>query len=95
MLNPWAIVQYAHNMVAAVVTGAFVMAAVGAYYTLTGRHQPIARLFLRLGVVAGLVASVLVAVTGDRTGQDGRRPSAGGPGRHGGPFRERSRAPGS
>jgi len=66
VLNPWAVVQYAHNMVAAVVTGAFVMAAVGAYYTLTGRHQPIARLFLRLGVVAGLVASVLVAVTGDR-----------------------------
>lgn len=66
VLNPWAVVQYAHNMVAAVVTGAFVMAAVGAYYTLTGRHQPIARLFLQLGVVAGLVASVLVAVTGDR-----------------------------
>ncbi len=66
VLNPWALVQYAHTMVAAVVTGAFVMAAVGAYYTLTGRHQPIARLFLRLGVVAGLVATVLVAVTGDR-----------------------------
>jgi cytochrome d ubiquinol oxidase subunit I len=66
VLNPWAVVQYAHNMVAAVVTGAFVMAAVGAYYTLAGRHLPTARLFLRLGVGAGLVASLLVAVTGDR-----------------------------
>ena len=66
VLNPWAIAQYAHNMVAAVVTAAFVMAAVGAYYTLAGHHQPAARLFLRLGVGAGLVASLLVAITGDR-----------------------------
>ena len=66
VLNPWAIAQYAHNMLAAVVTGSFVMAAAGAYYTLAGRHQPIARLFLRLGVGVGLVACVLVAVTGDR-----------------------------
>ena len=66
VLNPWALVQYVHNMVAAVVTGAFVVAAVGAYYTLSGRHLPTARLFLRLGVGAGLIASLLVAVTGDR-----------------------------
>jgi cytochrome bd ubiquinol oxidase subunit I len=66
VLNPWAIVQYAHNMVAAVVTAAFVMAAVGAYYTLAGRHQSSAWIFLRLGVGVGLIASVLVAVTGDR-----------------------------
>jgi cytochrome bd ubiquinol oxidase subunit I len=66
VLNRWAIVQYAHTMVAAAVTAAFVMAAVGAYYTLAGRHQHTARLFLRLGVAAGLVASVLVALTGDR-----------------------------
>src|SRR5262245_8525708 len=66
VLNPWAVAQYAHNMLAAVVTAAFVMAAVGAYYTLAGRHQPAARIFLRLGVTAGLLASLLVAVTGDQ-----------------------------
>ena len=66
VLNPWAIVQYAHNMLAAVVTAAFVVAAVGAYYTLSGRHPQTAPLFLRIGVIAGLVASLLVAVTGDR-----------------------------
>jgi cytochrome bd ubiquinol oxidase subunit I len=42
------------------------MAAVGAYYTLAGRHQQTARLFLRLGVAAGLGATLLVALTGDR-----------------------------
>ncbi|HEX4822843.1 MAG TPA: cytochrome ubiquinol oxidase subunit I [Candidatus Polarisedimenticolaceae bacterium] len=67
LLNPWAIAAYAHNMIAAVVTGSFVVAAVGAYYTLAGRHQGAAARFLRVGVVSGLVASLLVAFpTGDR-----------------------------
>src|SRR5262247_1609657 len=47
-LNWWAIVQYAHTMVAAVITAAFVVAAVGAYYTLSGRHPEASRLFLRV-----------------------------------------------
>ncbi len=66
VLNPWAIAQYLHTMVAAVVTGAFVMAAVGAWYVLQGRALAASRRFLTLGVVAGLTASVLVAFpTGD------------------------------
>jgi cytochrome bd ubiquinol oxidase subunit I len=66
LLNPWAVVQYTHNMTAAVVTGSFVMAAVGAYYTLEGRHADQARIFLRTGVVTGLVAATAVAFpTGD------------------------------
>ena len=65
VLNPWALAQYAHTMIAAVVTAAFVMAAVGAFYTLMGRHGEAARIFLRMGVGAGLIASVLVAFTGD------------------------------
>ena len=32
LLNPWALWQYAHNMIGAVQTGCFVMAAVGAFY---------------------------------------------------------------
>jgi cytochrome d ubiquinol oxidase subunit I len=67
LLNPWAIAQYAHNMVAAVVTASFVVAALGAFYLLQGRHREQASLFLRLGVACGLVSSVLVAFpTGDR-----------------------------
>ena len=66
LLNPWALAQYAHTMVASVVTAAFVVAAVGAYYALQGRHGEAAGRFLRLGVAAGLIASVLVAFpTGD------------------------------
>ncbi len=66
LLNPWALAQYAHNMVASVVTASFVMCAVGAWYALDGTHAPHARIFLRTGVAAGLVSSVLVAFpTGD------------------------------
>lgn len=67
ILNPWALAQYAHTMAATVVTASFVMAAVGAYYALEGMHRTQARIFLRVGVTAGLISSVLVAFpTGDR-----------------------------
>jgi cytochrome d ubiquinol oxidase subunit I len=66
LLNPWAIAQYAHNMTASVVTASFVMCAVGAWYALDGTHAAHARIFLRTGVTAGLLSSVLVAFpTGD------------------------------
>jgi cytochrome d ubiquinol oxidase subunit I len=61
VFNSWAIVQYAHNQIAATVTGAFVMAGVGALWTLREQHREVARISLRVGAVAGLLASVLVA----------------------------------
>ncbi|HEV7672425.1 MAG TPA: cytochrome ubiquinol oxidase subunit I [Thermoanaerobaculia bacterium] len=68
--NPWALAQYAHTMMAAVVTASFVMAAVGAYWQLRGEHAGAARVSLRTGVVAGLLASLLVAMpTGHLQGQ--------------------------
>lgn len=60
LTNPWLIWQFAHNMTAAVVTGAFVMAALGAFYILSGRHLAHAQTYLRTGVVAGAIASVLM-----------------------------------
>ena len=67
LFSPWALAEYAHNMIATVVTASFVVAALGAFYLLQGRHLEAARRFLRLGVVSGLVSSVLVAFpTGDR-----------------------------
>ena len=58
LTNPWALIQYAHNMSGAVVTGAFVMAGVGAFYLLQQKFVEHARIFVRVGVVAGIAASV-------------------------------------
>jgi cytochrome d ubiquinol oxidase subunit I len=70
LLNPWAIVQYAHNMSGALVTGAFAMAAVGAYYLLERTFADHARIFVRIGVLAGLLASALqIFPTGDVHGR--------------------------
>src|SRR6202007_2287727 len=66
LLNPWAWIQFAHNQMAALVTGSFVVAALGAFYTLRGLHPVQARLYLRAGTFVGLIASLLVAFpTGD------------------------------
>ncbi len=70
ILNPWALWQYAHNMVAAVVTGSFVVIGIGAWYLLTGQHTAYARRFVRLGVVVGTIATVLqLFPTGDAQGR--------------------------
>jgi len=67
LLNPWAWVQFAHNQMAALVTGSFVVTAVGAFYVLRGLHPLQARLYLRAGIFTALIASVLVAFpTGDQ-----------------------------
>jgi cytochrome d ubiquinol oxidase subunit I len=66
VLNPWALAQYAHTLMASVVTASFVVAAVGAFYALRGLHAAQAGRYLRVGVAAGLLASLLVAFpTGD------------------------------
>jgi cytochrome bd ubiquinol oxidase subunit I len=70
VLNPWAWWQYAHNMSGAVITGAFVMASVGAFYLLWGKFQEHARVFVRVGVIAGLIFSALqLFPTGDGQGR--------------------------
>ncbi len=70
VLNPWILWQYLHNMIAAVVTGSFVMASIGAYYQLMGKFQEHARIFLRTGVIAGAIAvAALLFPTGDGQGR--------------------------
>src|SRR5438445_10331871 len=67
LLNPWAFVQFLHNQMAAVVTGSFIVASIGAFYALRGLHSVQARLYLRAGTLVGLIASLLVAFpTGDQ-----------------------------
>jgi cytochrome bd ubiquinol oxidase subunit I len=58
LLNPWMFAQYAHNMGGAVVCGAFVMAGLGAFYVLGRRNEEYGRVFLKVGVIAGVIASV-------------------------------------
>src|ERR1051326_6165603 len=71
LLNSWLIWQYAHTMLGAVATGAFVMSSVGAYYVLARRDVEFGKMFLRTGVVAGVVASSLILFpTGDQQGKN-------------------------
>jgi cytochrome d ubiquinol oxidase subunit I len=58
LFNPWVFPQYAHNMGGAVVCGAFVMAGLGAFYVLGRRHEEYGRVFLKVGVIAGVLASL-------------------------------------
>jgi cytochrome d ubiquinol oxidase subunit I len=70
VLNPWAWWQYTHNMSGAAITGAFVMASVGAFYLLSGKHREHGQIFLRTGVLAGCIFSVLqLFPTGDGQGR--------------------------
>ncbi len=70
LLNPWLFWMYPHNMIGTVVTGAFVVAGVGAFYLLMKQHQEHARRFVRVGVTVGFIASVLMLFpTGDGQGK--------------------------
>ena len=70
LLNPWALAQYAHNMLGAVQTGCFVMAAVGAFYILSKREPFYGRTFVRIGVLVGVMAAILqLFPTGDIQGK--------------------------
>ncbi len=71
LTNPWLWWQYPHNMLGAVATGSFVMAAIGAFYLLTGKHQEYGRTFVRVGVIAALsAAALLLFPTGDGQGKN-------------------------
>jgi cytochrome bd ubiquinol oxidase subunit I len=69
-LNPWAWLEYAHNMSGAVITGALVMCSVGALYVLEKKSPEHARIFLRVGVIAGCIACIAqIFPTGDLQGR--------------------------
>ncbi|HEX5324897.1 MAG TPA: cytochrome ubiquinol oxidase subunit I [Capsulimonadaceae bacterium] len=71
MTNPYEIWEYWHTINGALVTGAFVMTALGAYYLLAEKHQDFARISLRIGVVAGIIFSVTqLFPTGDKNGEN-------------------------
>ncbi len=69
IFNEWALYQYCHNMLGAAVTGAFAVAALGAFYILSAKQIKYGKLFLKTGLIAACVASVLIGVTGDWQGR--------------------------
>src|SRR4051794_15665540 len=67
LTNPWLFWQYAHNMSGAAITGAFVLAAMGAFFLLSDRHHDFARICVRVGVIGALIFTGLqIFPTGDR-----------------------------
>ncbi len=71
ILNSWLGWQYVHTMAGAVVTAAFVMASVGAYYLLAKRDEQYGAMFVRTGVIIGIVFSFLMLFpSGDGQGKN-------------------------
>ena len=69
LMNEWAWWQYAHNMLASAVTASVVVSALGAFYLLSHQYEAYARTFVRVGVIAGTIAMVLLIFpAGDRQG---------------------------
>lgn len=62
VLNPSTLHRYFHVVGAALITGAFLFAAVGAWHLLADRGSVVGRKALRLGVAWGLVVSLLEIV---------------------------------
>jgi cytochrome bd ubiquinol oxidase subunit I len=58
LLNPWMVWQYLHNMGGAAVCGAYSMAGLGAFYLLSNRNVEFGRIFVKVGVIAGVIASL-------------------------------------
>jgi len=58
LLNPWLLAQFLHNQGGTVVTAAFVMTGLGAYYLLARRDEHYGRMFVRVGLVAAAISSV-------------------------------------
>ncbi len=59
LFNFWIIPQFLHTMSGAVLTGAFGMAGLGAYFLLARQHTDFGRLFVTVGVTVGLIASIV------------------------------------
>jgi cytochrome d ubiquinol oxidase subunit I len=59
--NPWLLPAFLHNQVASVTTSSFVVASIGAFYILRNKNLKYGKLFLKTGVIFGLVSSLLLA----------------------------------
>ncbi|WP_437921941.1 cytochrome ubiquinol oxidase subunit I [Sphingobacterium sp. LRF_L2] len=64
--NPWVLPSYFHNQAGSLITSSFFISSVGAFYLLSDRHRRFGQIFLRSGVIFGVISSIAVAFpTGD------------------------------
>jgi len=66
--NPNIFNQFPHTVLAGLVTSAFFIMGISAYHMLRGSHPEIFRPSMRLGIITGLLATVLVIITGHISG---------------------------
>jgi len=60
--NPWLFPAFFHNQMASLVTSSFVVASIGAFYVLQNTNRvEYGKLFIKTGIIFGLISSVLVA----------------------------------
>lgn len=59
LTNPYVRWQYPHVIAGSMITGSMVMAGTGAFYLLARRHEESGRVFVRVGVIAGAIFSML------------------------------------
>lgn len=67
VLNPSSLDRLSHTVSAAYLTGALLVASVGAYYLRKGRHLAFGKASVKLGLGVAAVALVLQAVTGHQS----------------------------
>lgn len=64
--NPWIWPSYLHNQAGSLITSSFFVAAVGAFYLLSNKHSRFGKIFVKTGVIFGVISSIVVAFpTGD------------------------------
>ncbi len=63
-LNPSIAQRYTHTIAACVIAGAFIVAAIGAWYLLKGKHVHMARHTLRTGLIVGLIFAAAMPLIG-------------------------------
>ena len=70
LTNPYELWMYLHTITGSLLTGAMVVGALGAFYTLRRIHTEFARISVRMGVACGLVFALIAAFpTGAKNGE--------------------------
>ena len=66
--SPMAVVKFFHSILSGWVLGAVFVVGVSAWYLLKKRHKKFALESMKIGAIFGVIASILVVVTGDSSG---------------------------